>query len=359
VSVVSEISLEIVGAGLNTVLGSGCLAAAMMARALRFSRRHTELRYAQGKDRVRMGIVETLPSDLFGVERLVALCVPALVEAAEGALAARGSRGPLPVWLALPEAGRSDDDARLSGEVIDLLMRASGVAIDRARSGVVRLGRAGAAEAVERAAALWSVATAPAAVLVGGVDSVYHPEVVKELSRRAVEGAPPEVTWSEGAAFVALAPPGAASGPKPQRAGARIRVTGAEIWQPDLLARKGEEAARLLAETDFVAVRVEQLRRLTAAERAGWVLADVNGDPKRAIEWWDVAHEAGLADAAQDLPAERFGDVGAATGPASMAIAWTWWRAGCGRAPRALVSLASDGGACGAIALEADLPERG
>jgi hypothetical protein len=48
VSVVSEVSLEIVGAGLNTVLGSGCLAASMMARALRFSRRRTELRYAQG-----------------------------------------------------------------------------------------------------------------------------------------------------------------------------------------------------------------------------------------------------------------------------------------------------------------------
>ncbi|MCC6556393.1 MAG: hypothetical protein IT372_25820, partial [Polyangiaceae bacterium] len=207
-----RISLEIVSAGLRTVLGGGCLAAAMMARAVRFTPRLTELRDARG-ERIRMGIVEGVPRDLLGALRLVAIAAPALVEAAGGAAAALGRREPLPVWLAMPEAGRPDDDPRLSAQVLDLLARASGVRIDLDRSGVVRAGRAGGAEVVERAAALWGGAEpAPAAVIVGGVDSAHHPALVEAIERRRAEepGSWSGALRSEGAAFVALAPPGAA-----------------------------------------------------------------------------------------------------------------------------------------------------
>jgi 3-oxoacyl-[acyl-carrier-protein] synthase-1 len=351
--------LEIVSAGLHTVLGSGCLAAAMMARAARFGARPIGVLDKRGEV-VRMGVVDDLPPDLYGLERIVALAVPALVEAAEGAAAALGHRGPLPVWLALPEAWRHGDP-RPAGEVIDLLARASGVRIDRGRSGVIRAGRAGGAEAVERAAALWGAPDAPAAVLVGGADSAYHPSIIADLARWREESEPAPALRSEGAAFVALAPregpraaPREAARPDaPRLEGPPVLVTGAASWHPDLRAARPEEEEILLAEIDFVTARVELLKRALGAARAGWALPDVNDDPDRATEWWQIARDAGLEGAAEDHLAERIGDVGAAIGPAILATAWAWWKAGCGRAPAAVIALASDDGGCGAIALEA------
>src|SRR4051794_34899728 len=90
-----------------------------------------------------------LAEDLGGVPRLLALARPALREAVQGARLAN-----LPLVLALPEAGRPDDDPRYESGFIATLAAEAQAPIDVARSKVVRAGHAGGALALEAALAL-------------------------------------------------------------------------------------------------------------------------------------------------------------------------------------------------------------
>src|SRR5262245_55824840 len=138
------LSVPILGAGARGALGLTALELAMCARAHKLdvwlTRFEDRYRHSIGAARARF-----LPDDLHGFDRLVALGAPALREAA-APLA-----GPRPLFLAVAEPGRPDDDPRMGPELVATLARVSGVPIDVERSVVVRSGHAGGGMALELA----------------------------------------------------------------------------------------------------------------------------------------------------------------------------------------------------------------
>lgn len=328
-------SASIAAVGARGPLGMNAAQIAMCARAQKLVPRGTFV----GPLGREIGVCTTGGLDpLRGYERLVALAAPALAAACPAIVTQA-----LPLMLALPERARPDDDPRLEGEVISALAAASGVALDLRASRVFREGRAAGAFALE--AALAALQSTPA-VLVGGVDSYFHPGVLARLDdqdRLIAEGIEGGLLPSEGAAFLLLTGAGerglatvhhAATAREPANA------EESETWP---------ESSGVSALGDLV-----QRAALTAKRPVSWVLSDLNGEQRSVLRWADVELRASFGEPLTRHDAvHTFGDAGAAVGPMWIAIAATWWRAGCAPAPCGLVALASDGPERGVVLLEA------
>jgi 3-oxoacyl-[acyl-carrier-protein] synthase-1 len=328
----SEMPL-VVRVGARCPVGLSSLEVAMCVRACKLEPRSSALLDRNGRA-VGTARARWLDDELTGFDRLVALAAPALAEAARGLPAAA------PLVLALAAPGRADDDARYGGEIVAALAKASGVDVEVGCSEVVRSGNAGFAGALQSAAR--KLAAGTPAVLVGGVDGFNHPDVLRWLDderRLHAPGTDDGIVPSEGAAFVLLstaaALPSIASAP----AIASLQHVGVGIET----SADGDEAP-----SSGRAITDELRRGLPFAERhgpIGWILSDVNGEHHRVREWSiaEVRLGEALRAAHHDQLVGELGDVGAAIGPLSLAIACTWLAVGCAPARSALLTLASDG----------------
>lgn len=342
---------EIIGVGARGPLGLSALHVALCARAGKLEPRKTPWRDRRGAA-IGAARARCLPDDLHGYARLIALGAPALREAAFGL------EGPLSLLLALPEPGRPDDDERLGPAAIADLARASGVPLDLERSEVVRAGHAGGGLALELAVKRLRDASdprRPQVVIVGGIDSYFHPEVLAWLDRarrlhsaEAVDGILP----GEGAAFVALAVPGIDGGAR------RDRRLPRPLGAIAAVASGREET--VLADEPNLAAAMTRAARAAATSAGGepirWVLSDINGERHRNTEWQRVlirSNDFIPVDVRHDALPERLGDTGAASGPLLLAIACAWFRAGFAPAPRALVLLHAEGAERAALVLDA------
>lgn len=325
---------RITGVGAHAPIGRGGLQVAMCARAAKLEPRSCAYRDRRGAP---IGVcrVPSLADDLHGFERWVALGAPALRECAWGV----ASRPPL--FLALPEEGRPDDDARIGAGLVEALASASGAAIDAPRSALFRSGSAGFAMALE--AAIERLAAGDEAAIVGGVESYYHPAVLAWLdadARLHSESVDGGILPSEGAAFVLLSRGDA----RPRDGGGAAVVLGVEV---------DREASVLSGEPNLARAMTGLVRRVAQGGggeggegRADWVLSDCNGERHRVNEWSMVATRSRdiLPEGAQhDRFAEEIGDLGAASGAVLLVIASVFWRAGCAPSDTALVALHSDG----------------
>ena len=122
---------QILGVGARGPLGLNALQIAMCGRAGKIEPRRTRFTDKHGNS---IGAVRArfLPDDLHGYDRLLALAVPALIEAAK-ALVNSAYAPPYPLFLALSEPGRPDDDSRFGPEILADLARRSGIPIDLER----------------------------------------------------------------------------------------------------------------------------------------------------------------------------------------------------------------------------------
>lgn len=325
-------SALIVRIGARAPLGMTALQVAMSARARLDALRETSLGDLRGRG---AGLFTTpgIDDQVCGPSRFERLGAPALRAASAGYT---GSA--LPLFLALPGPGRPDDDLRAPEQICAALGARAGVAIDSARSMVIRQGHAGGATAMEAALAL--LARGAEAAIVGGIDSHVHPEVVTWLDqahRLHSEDAENGFLPGEGAAFLRLASEGTSAARRPI---ARV-----------LQARTSVETDTSIP-GDTLCTLVAELSAAWTAEERGWWLCDVNGERHRVHEQTIVAVRAGLGDRAivSRMP-ETLGDVGAASGAMFAVIACALWQARCAPAARALVSLSSEGHERGAIAL--------
>ncbi|MFO0758399.1 MAG: hypothetical protein U0359_18045 [Byssovorax sp.] len=340
---------QIIGAGARSPLGLTLLELAMAVRAAKMEPRSTAY---TDKRHVLIGDVRCacLPDELVGYERLVALAAPALREAAAGL------PGPFPLVLALPEAGRADDDPRFSAEILGDLARLGDVPIDLGRSLVLRAGHAGGGMAVEAALLLLrgqGSSERPPVVLVGGVDSYHHPGVLYALdaecrlhSAGAVDGFVP----GEAAAFVALALP--EPGAKKER----------KLPPPLAAVLAAESAREETVGTDEPNLDVALTRLVrSVASAAGepplaWALTDGNGEQHRIRAWTRVSirNNDWLPESTlHQTLVEEMGDVGAAIGPLLLCVASAFFRAGCAPARRVLCALSSEGAERSALLLDA------
>jgi 3-oxoacyl-[acyl-carrier-protein] synthase-1 len=172
------------------------------------------------------------------------------------------------------------------------------------------------------------------AVLVGGADTYYDPVVVDELGaqRRLFDGKNVEaMIGGEGAAFALMIQGTSVRASRP--APAFIESVATDQEPNTLLSAApclGEGLTRVLRQ---VSDRLKRERR-----KLDWLITDVNHEPYRAQELqlaFPRAMAPGGLDTAgrtyqevtspemrSDFPARRFGDLGAATLPTFLALAW-------------------------------------
>lgn len=326
----------VVSVGARSTLGLSALQAAMLVRARRGDPQSLPLRDKRGRP-IGACTAKGVPAGLSGCDRLVALGAPAL----RAAVPRQAPSGTWPVILAVPEKGRPDDDPRLDGAIVQALAEASGVAIDEGRSRTVRAGHAGAAIAV--AAALDAVHAGAPAVVVGGVDSHVHPEVLAWLDaecRLHAMGAENGFIPGEGAGFLVIsARPGAASGPP-------ALVRAAKIGYEESVTTDAPNIGQAMTAI------LRDLALAAPGGRLAWALTDVNGERHRVREWRLASGRGAFADGAvHHRPADDLGDLGAATGAVLGAMAYELFRAGAAPASTACVALSSDGPERGAFLL--------
>ncbi len=287
--------------------------------------------------RVGMMRATSLADDVVGAARLVRLAAPALREAVGAA------GGPISLVLALPDRNRPDDRGDLGEVVLAGLAAAIERPIDITSSSVVRAGQAGGAIALQGAMQL--AADGSSQVVVGGVDSYFHPDVARWLeaedrlhSSHARDGFIP----GEAAAFAAIT----SADPRtlPTRPLARLVAVHNET-EPTTGTDQPNIAHGLTA----------VLRHLLgAAGEVRWAFTDCSGEEHRAREWRRAAgrnDDKLMAPRVFDV-ADFAGDVGAASGALALAIACGFWSAGCAPSARCLVALASDGAERGGFVLE-------
>ena len=318
-----------VAGGAVAALGANAVQIAMCARARMFQPRSLDLRDSRYQ-RIGMCTMGGVSADVMGADRMLALGRSALRQV----LAAADVHG-WPLLLALPEPGRPDDDPRLDGALLDELADETGMRIDRAASAIVRHGRPGAAMAFERALDLLDDG-APG-VVVGGIDSYFHPGVLHWLeSEHRLHGVGLEDGFvpGEAAAFVALS--GAKDGVE-----ANARVVG--------VGHARDEAVE--QDLPRVAEAMTRLVHAVQGTRSPWVINDVNGERSRVREWSLVSVRHNLATAEELRLPVLCGDVGAASGALMATIAMTWWQRGCAPANDALLMLHADGCDRGVIRL--------
>lgn len=317
----------VTGSGARCPLGLSALQATMCTRARKAEPRSTAFRDKRGRF-IGASTTPGLAADFHGPERLLALASPALREAASGAPLTRA----LPLFLALPEPGRPDDESQLDGAIVQALSRQSGVALDERRSRTIRAGHAGFGLALAEAVSLLSHGADD--VLVGGADSYYHPEVLAFLDRECrlhALGAEDGFVPSEGAAFLRLS---------------RRAPAGSELARL-VHVEAGREETVLSGQPNVAATMTKLLARAAAASPAGklgWVLPDVNGERHRVREWVLATRRGSLADGCvEERLAAELGDMGAALGATLAVIACELFRAAGAPHGEACIALHAEG----------------
>jgi 3-oxoacyl-[acyl-carrier-protein] synthase I len=322
----SSLLAAVTGTGARCPLGLSSLQATMCTRARKAEPRSTAFRDKRGRF-IGASTTPGLLRDCHGPDRLLALASPALREAA-GAPPARA----WPLFLALPEPGRPDDDSQLDGAIVQALSRESGVALDERLSRTIRAGHAGFAFALAEAVSLLSHGADD--VLVGGADSYYHPDVLASLDRECrlhALGAEDGFVPSEGAAFLRLS---------------RRAPGGAELARL-VHVETGREETVLSGQPNTASTMTRLLARAAAASsggKLGWVLPDVNGERHRVREWALATRRGSLADGCvEERLASELGDMGAALGATLAVLACELFRASGAPRGEACIALHAEG----------------
>ncbi|HEY4184301.1 MAG TPA: hypothetical protein VGP07_04495 [Polyangia bacterium] len=183
--------------------------------------------------------------------------------------------------------------------------------------------------------------------IVGAIDSLIDPPTLAALDDLGLLRTPNRavgISPGEAACFLALESPR-----QPRSRPAPIRAF------LDCFSTSSESAHPLLVETSphgggLRAAIAETLSRLPDGGRTtGLVVANMNGDPYRAMSWGSGAISTDspvrIGSLPIWIPALHFGDVGAATGPLSVAMLVRGWDRQYAPSANALVCLMDDMGA--------------
>jgi len=339
----------IAGLGARTASGLTALQVTMSARARKLAPRPTHMLDRSG-EAMAMARLLSIADDVFGLERLVALGGPTLIQAAFPWLSARRHEDEeLPVVLALPSERRPGFDRRTERDLLPALEARSRVPLDRARSQLITSCRAGGVIAFKRGIQL--IRQGCPAVLVGGIDSYFDPDTLEDLDRALrLHGPETEDGFipGEGAGFVLLVPRGRASG---IARSARLVAAASEL-EP----RPYGSDEPCLAQGITRAVR-RAAAGVGVTRRIPWALTDVPNERWRVEEWmyaFGRNFEAFTPDVVHEQPLLRTGDLGAASAAVLVAMAATRWQTGCAVGDVALIATLSDGAERGALVVAAE-----
>jgi 3-oxoacyl-[acyl-carrier-protein] synthase-1 len=318
--------------------------------------------------------VPRLSAGLFGVARLLQLAIGAVDDLRQGWTPP--SDRPVSLALTLPSAGarvawlsrlRAEPD--LAEGDIDLDAAERNVATFRERLGgsflaqLADRGRIAVAPDSQRAflddqlgfigaleqASAWIAKGNCDACWVGGIDSYLDPEMLEALAGLHVLRTPDDgvgLMPGEMACFLALEDLH------------RAKREGRKIWAViDSFAQTKGATSRFVDDppnSEPIAAAVASIARDRAP---GVVLANLNGDAVRAMEWGGALVRLTSRGISPTIPVWipplYFGEIGAATGAASVALLARAFARGYAPAPRGVVALMSDGTSRGAFGVAA------
>lgn len=339
----------IVGVGARTPTGLTALQATMSARADKTAVRESHMVDKAG-DPIATSRLASIADNVFGIDRLLALAAPALAQALFPWLEAQERRSQIPpkipAFIALPSASRPGFDPRVEAHFVNALAQRARAPIDARRSQLVLGCRGGGAIAFERAIAELAKGDCDA-VVVGGADSYFDPDVLEHLDRELrLHGPATENGFipGEGAGFVVLAP--------------RRKAQAIYRFSQILSAASANEPHPYGSDEPSIGAGATLAVR-RAVERAGggerfigWALSDVANERHRVDEWSYLSarnHRAFTPDLVHDQPLLSTGDLGAASAAVLVVMASVSFQAGCAKGSTALVVTSSDGPERGAL----------
>jgi 3-oxoacyl-[acyl-carrier-protein] synthase-1 len=290
--------------------------------------------------------IAALPRVTSRQARMARLAGLALTEAMTGIT----PRGPMPLFLALPEKHpRTPSPA--SEVLVNYLEMQTGLTFDRAATACFMTGRAAGMEAL--AAGLDALAQNRAeVVLVGGIDSYLDLHLLGTLDqedRVLAEGVVDGFCPGEGAAFLVLAA-------EPAKAGGGSAL--AYVHPPGLAQENGHRYSDQPYKGEGLALAVAAALDAAKTDPIRSVLSCMNGENYFAKEWGValMGNRAGIAEPHRfDHPADCFGDPGAGTAPILLALASLGVNRGYLPAP-CLVYSCSDMSARGAACITTAAP---
>ncbi|WP_437961332.1 hypothetical protein WME76_17955 [Sorangium sp. So ce119] len=345
----------IAGVGARSPSGLTALQVAMSARARSLELRGSHLIDRNG-DEIATVRLSSVADNVTGIDRLLALGAPALVQAAYPWLSAaprRGEAAPLPLFIALPSEARPGFDARLRERFLPALAARANVPVDRERSRLFFACRGGGVAAF-RDAMEELVRSGAEAALVGGVDSYFDPAALEHLDGELrLHGPATENGFmpGEGAAFLLLT--------LRRRSRGRAldgRVAAAAVEREP---RPYGSPEPCLGQGITRAVGAAAAMARVGERGIGWVLTDVANERHRVDEWaYALArnHLVFARDVEHEQPLLTTGDVGAASAAMLAAIAAVRWATGSARCRAVMVATHSDGPERGALVLEEEAP---
>ena len=331
-----------------TSLGESAMETALLLRAGLSNVEASHFIDAQGR-RVMLSAAPSLPSDLGGENRMVALASHALLGLMkkldpQGQLGSR--RRPLQVLLALPERfSTSETNSALTSEgryFLKALRATLPPILSEIEFEVFPFGRAAGAVALQRALQL---VDADRIVIWGGVDTLHEWSVLEALeatdrllTQDNIDGIRP----SEGAAFAAIGPSHAAGDVEVLALGLGREPHPIGSDQPCLSV-----GLSLALEAALAPLRATQ-------SRSNCWLLDNSHEVYATQELQNIIARFGDAlglQAQLQMPLKELGDVGAAAMPLLAVLGAEAWRLGFANDDTAVVTGCSDSGARGAMLL--------
>lgn len=338
--------IYIAGLGARTPLGLHAAASSAALRADITALQQHPTWVDQTGEPMMAALDAVLDPALIGQQRMALLAEAALHEACEPLESWSGHVGSVPLLVGLPELrpGFSESDAR---QVREALARIT-LPVTLGRTDVFVQGHAAGLCAL--AAGLQLLRRGECEMcLVGGVESYFHVDTMEWLDAQRQLAGPVSRSGfvpGEGAAFCLLASDAAC---------ARWNIQPrARVWDA-ALARESK-----LIKTRDVCLGVGLTQAVQAAlagqgsKLIDSIYCDINGERYRSEEWGFVALRLGqcfMDPASYVSPAERWGDLGAASGPLFAMLASTAFARGSGKASRTLLWASSEQGLRGAAVL--------
>jgi 3-oxoacyl-[acyl-carrier-protein] synthase-1 len=330
----------VVGVGARTSTGLTALQVALAVRAGKLLPRESHLIDKAG-DPIGTCRLGSIADNVMGLDRLVELGAPAILQATHSWTAlqrARGVEEALPLVLALPAADRPGVDPRLGVELLAALAERTGSIVAPERSVAVQQCRGGGALAVSKAIEL--LRAGQRAVLVGGLDSYFDPDVLEYLDAEfRLHSASCENGFipGEAAAFLLVT--------------RRSEAASLHRWG-QILAAECQLEPRPYGHPDpcmalgMTLALKNAVAPVGATKRIRWLLTDVTNERHRVEEWAVSRLRAFRAihdDAVHEQPLLRTGDLGAASTATLLVIACMGWHTGFAPGDVALVASHSDG----------------
>jgi len=342
----------VLGCGVVTAVGYNAAMTAASVRA-NLSRFKESYMVDRAGELMLLSMVEFIGDEMRGLDRLMALAIPAAQEAMDALIQDDSLRrwlSAIGISLGVPSP-RPGLENNIGESLLLQLKIKLGIRFSGKMQCVIPTGHSSALSGIGKAIE-WISSGNEELVIVGGVDSYYDADTLEwldETKRLHSEANKDGFIPGEGAGFCLLASLDFANRYHLKPLAMILSVGSSE--EPHPLTSDGVCIGQGMTNTLRQALAILN----TKDEVADWTICDMNGESFRSMEWVYAYLRTGFKhrDPLEIWhPADCYGDIGAASGPVLANLAIAAWQRGYARGDHALIWTASDGKERSAVLLK-------